>query len=106
MICDLHLSELFSLWTSEPERRFPLEPGSSDWLTQSHTHTSMHSAKHRLSEHTMLCPDTPVTAHHCKPMGNMNLTTLFSLSKVIVTNAVAGETSNSITPKSIKRAFC
>lgn len=23
----LHLSQLFSLWTSEPERRFPLEPG-------------------------------------------------------------------------------
>lgn len=46
----LHLSGLFSLWRSELERRFPLEPGSSDLLAQSH----MHKAKHRIRIHTML----------------------------------------------------
>lgn len=99
----LHLSELFSLWTSEPERRFPLEPRSSDWLTQSYTH----NAKHRLGIHTMLYPDTPETVHRCKLMGNMNLTSLFRLLEVIVTDTVAaraGETSTNITPQPTERA--
>lgn len=72
----LHLLGLFSLWISELERRFPLEPGSSDWLAQTHTH----KAKHRLRIHTMLYPGTTGTVHCGKLMGNMNLTTPLSQS--------------------------
>lgn len=64
----LHLSGLFSLRRSELERRFPLEPGSSDWLTKSHTH----KAKHRQRIHTMLGHNTAETEFIL--MANMSAT--------------------------------
>lgn len=72
----LHLLGLFSLWISELERRFPLEPGSSDSLARTHTH----KAKHRLRINTMLYSGTTGTVHRGKLMGNMNLTTPLSQS--------------------------